>query len=102
MIISKRSALDSIRTKLRLVFDSLKSPLPPYQINRVEDRIVVSIGNVPQIPGPQIAVQEKRAQGEGAHKGKEVSAEPAPAPVENSVLHRRRCPSRQARDINRD
>ena len=45
--------------KLRLVFDSAKPQLPPYQVNRLEDRIVVSFGNVPQSTGPQIAIQEK-------------------------------------------
>src|SRR4030042_2260666 len=34
--------------KLRLVFDSLKPQLPPYQINRIEDKLIVSVGNVPQ------------------------------------------------------
>lgn len=45
--------------KLRLVFDSAKPQLPPYQVNRLEDRIVVSFGNVPQSTAPQIAIQEK-------------------------------------------
>jgi type IV pilus assembly protein PilQ len=41
--------------KLRLVFDSLKSPLPSNQISRLEDRLVVSFGNVPQSVEPQVA-----------------------------------------------
>ncbi len=45
--------------KLRLVFDSLKPQLPPYQINRMEDRLIVSMGNVPPTLGPQISVGEK-------------------------------------------
>jgi type IV pilus assembly protein PilQ len=45
--------------KLRLVFDSLKPQLPPYQINRIEDKLIVSIGNVPQPSEPQILLPEK-------------------------------------------
>jgi len=48
--------------KLRLVFDSLKPQLAPYQISRMEDRLIVSFGNVPPSPGPQIFVAEKTAQ----------------------------------------
>ncbi len=44
--------------KLRLVFDSLKPQLPGYQINRLDDRLVVSLGNVPSSE-PQIVLQEK-------------------------------------------
>jgi type IV pilus assembly protein PilQ len=45
--------------KLRLVFDSLKpQQLPPYQVNRIDDKIIVSLGNVPQPFEPQIVVQE--------------------------------------------
>jgi type IV pilus assembly protein PilQ len=45
--------------KLRLVFDSLKpQQLPPYQINRIENRLIVSIGNVPQPSEPQILLKE--------------------------------------------
>jgi type IV pilus assembly protein PilQ len=45
--------------KLRLVFDSQKPKLPPYQINRIADKLIVSIGNVPQPSEPQILLQEK-------------------------------------------
>jgi type IV pilus assembly protein PilQ len=45
--------------KLRLVFDSQKAQLPPYQVNRIEDRVIVSLGNIPQPSEPQIYVQEK-------------------------------------------
>ena len=45
--------------KLRLVFDSQKSQLPPYQVNRIDDRLIVSLGNIPQPSEPQIYVQEK-------------------------------------------
>ena len=45
--------------KLRLVFDSTKSKLPPYQINRIDDKLIVSVGNVPQPSEPQILIEEK-------------------------------------------
>jgi type IV pilus assembly protein PilQ len=45
--------------KLRVVFDSSKSEVPPYQINRIDDKIIVSFGNVPQPSEPQIFIQEK-------------------------------------------
>ena len=45
--------------KLRLVFDSTKSKLPPYQINRIDDKLIVSVGNVPQPSEPQILIDEK-------------------------------------------
>lgn len=35
--------------KLRVVFDSLKPQLPPYQINRIHDKLVISFGNVPSL-----------------------------------------------------
>jgi type IV pilus assembly protein PilQ len=49
------------QNKLRLVFDSSKPQLPAYQINRIDDKLVVSLGNVPQPSEPQIVVQEKGA-----------------------------------------
>ncbi len=45
--------------KLRLVFDSSKPQLPSYQINRIEDRLLVLMGNVPPTLQPQISVGEK-------------------------------------------
>ena len=48
--------------KLRLVFDSQKPQLPPYQVNRIDDKLMVSIGNIPQPSEPQIYVQEKPAK----------------------------------------
>jgi type IV pilus assembly protein PilQ len=45
--------------KLRLVFDSQKPQLPPYQVNRIDDKLMVSLGNIPQPSEPQIYVQEK-------------------------------------------
>ena len=47
--------------KLRLVFDSLKPQLPPYQINRIDNKLIVSIGNVPQPSEPQILLREGSA-----------------------------------------
>ncbi len=48
--------------KLRLVFDSSRPQLPAYQINRIDDKLVVSLGNVPQPSEPQILLQEKGAE----------------------------------------
>jgi type IV pilus assembly protein PilQ len=45
--------------KLRVVFDSTKPELPPYQINRIDDKLIVSFGNVPQPSEPQIFIQDK-------------------------------------------
>ena len=45
--------------KLRLVFDSSKPKLPPYQINRIDDKLIVSIGDVPQPSEPQILLEGK-------------------------------------------
>jgi len=33
--------------KLRLVFDSQKPQLPPYQVNWIDDKLIVSLGNIP-------------------------------------------------------
>ena len=43
------------------MFDSLKPQLPPYQINRIENKLIVSIGDVPQPSEPQILLKEGRA-----------------------------------------
>jgi len=48
--------------KLRLVFDSQKPQLPPYQVNRIDDKLIVSLGNIPQPSEPQIFVQGKSAK----------------------------------------
>jgi len=45
--------------KLRLVFESPTPQLPSYQINRINDKLIVSFGNVPQPSEPQILLQEK-------------------------------------------
>jgi type IV pilus assembly protein PilQ len=52
--------------KLRLVFDSSKPELPSYQINRMDDKLIVSLGNVPQPSQPQIIVEGKSKGGEPA------------------------------------
>jgi type IV pilus assembly protein PilQ len=48
--------------KLRLVFDSQKPQLPPYQVNRIDDKLMVSLGNIPQPSEPQIYLQERSAK----------------------------------------
>ena len=79
--------------KLRLVFDSLKSPLPPYQINRLEDRLVVSFGNVPQSVEPQITPPDKAGQGGaptkeagGAKEPSVASGKTAPSPADAATI----------------
>jgi type IV pilus assembly protein PilQ len=70
--------------KLRLVFDSQKPQLPPYQVNRIDDKLVVSLGNIPQPSEPQIYVQEKSAkESAGAQKGQ---AESRPKPGKPGTL----------------
>jgi type IV pilus assembly protein PilQ len=49
--------------KLRLVFECLTPQLPSYQINRIDDKLMVSFGNVPQPSEPQIVLQEKATGG---------------------------------------
>ncbi|MGZ3493404.1 MAG: type IV pilus secretin PilQ [Thermodesulfobacteriota bacterium] len=61
--------------KLRLVFDSQKPQLPPYQVNRIDDQLIVSLGNIPQPSEPQIYVQAK--------PGKEAPAAASKAVTEN-------------------
>jgi len=61
--------------KLRLVFDSKKPELPPYQVNRIDDKVIVSIGTIPLPSEPQIYVQEK--------PGKEAAAAASKALTEN-------------------
>ena len=55
--------------KLRLVFDSLKPELAPYQINPIENKLIVSVGNVPQPSEPQILLPEKVAENAKAKEG---------------------------------
>ena len=63
--------------KLRLVLDSQTPQLPPYQVNRIDDKLIVSLGNIPQPSEPQIYVQEK--------PGKEVPPAVAKKPVTESL-----------------
>jgi hypothetical protein len=58
--------------KIRLVFDSLKPQLPPYQINRIGDKLIVSIGNVPQPSEPQILLKEKTVEDSSTLKVQKV------------------------------
>ena len=51
--------MDNYPDKLRLVFESPTPQLPSYQINRINDKLIVSFGNVPQPSEPQILLQEK-------------------------------------------
>jgi type IV pilus assembly protein PilQ len=64
--------------KLRLVFDSQKPQLPPYQVNRIDDRLMVSLGNIPQPSEPQIYVQEKSAKESPATPKAQVESRPKP------------------------
>jgi type IV pilus assembly protein PilQ len=45
--------------KVRLVFDSTKAVMPPYQINRVNEKLVVSFGNAASLSESQQIIQEK-------------------------------------------
>jgi len=45
--------------KLRLVFDSSKPELPPYQINQKDEKIIVSLGDLPQPSEPKILIEGK-------------------------------------------
>ena len=47
--------------KLRVVFDSAKSQLPLHAVNRGDNQMMVSFGNVPSPSGPQISVGEPSA-----------------------------------------
>ncbi len=47
--------------KLRLVFECLTPQLPSYQINRVDDKLIISFGNIPQPSEPQIPLKEGKA-----------------------------------------
>ncbi len=60
--------------KLRFVFDSLKPQLPPYQINWIDDKLIVSLGVVPQPSEPQILLQEKATEEATPPKVKEAGA----------------------------
>jgi len=59
--------------KLRFVFDSSKPKLPPYQINRIDDKLIVSIGDVPQPSEPQILLEGKPSVGKAPRPSEEIS-----------------------------
>jgi type IV pilus assembly protein PilQ len=60
--------------KLRLVFECPTPQLPSYQINRSEDKLMVSFGNVPQPSEPQIVLPEKAAEGTSPPQKAQVKA----------------------------
>ncbi len=64
--------------KLRLVFDSPKPQLPPYQVNRIDDKLMVSLGNIPQPSEPQIYVQEKSAKESPGVPQSQTGSRPTP------------------------
>jgi type IV pilus assembly protein PilQ len=66
------------RDKLRLVFDSQKAQLPPYQVNRIDDKLMVSLGNIPQPSEPQIYVQEKSAKESPGTEKTQIESRPKP------------------------
>jgi type IV pilus assembly protein PilQ len=70
--------------KLRLVFDSQKPQLPPYQVNRIDDKLMVSLGNIPQPSEPQIYLQEKSAK--ESPPGSKGQAESRPKPGKPGTL----------------
>jgi len=68
--------------KLRLVFDSQKPQLPPYQVNRIDDKLIVSLGNIPQPSEPQIFVQGKSAKESPAGPPKAQAVKEKPKKIE--------------------
>ena len=68
--------------KVRLVFYPTKSQLPPYEINRINDRLIVSFGNVPPSAGSQILGGDKAA-GSTPTPAKQGSGGPAKAAEES-------------------
>jgi hypothetical protein len=42
-----------------LVFDSEKPQLPPYQVNQIDDKLIVSLGNIPESSERQIYKMQK-------------------------------------------
>ncbi len=45
--------------KTRLVFDSLNPQLPPYRIDRMDLKLLISFGNIPQSDEPKTGPEEK-------------------------------------------
>ena len=71
--------------KLRLVFDSQKPQLPPFQVNRIDDKLIVSLGNIPQPSEPQIYLQEKSTK-ESPPAPQKAQAESPPKPGKPGTL----------------
>ena len=65
--------------KLRLVFDSLKPKLPPYQINRINDKLIVSVGEVPQPSEPQILLEGKPSAAKAPPPSEEIAKKGKPS-----------------------
>jgi len=82
--------------KLRLVFDSSKPQLPAYQINRIDDKLVVSLGNVPQPSEPQILMQEKGSEKLSAPK-LQLASSTSPAVKEKVVPPSAEVPAKPVR-----
>ncbi len=72
------------QNKLRLVFVSSKPQLPRYQINPLEDRLVVSLGKVPQPSEPQTFVERTGPEALTTPKLQLVASTPAPATIEKA------------------
>jgi type IV pilus assembly protein PilQ len=81
----KRVRVGHYPDKLRLVFDSQKPQLPPYQVNRIDDKLIVALGNIPQPSEPQIYIQEKSAQ-KAPVVSPTIQAESRPKPSKASTL----------------
>jgi type IV pilus assembly protein PilQ len=71
--------------KLRLVFDSQKPQLPPFQVNRIDDKLIVSLGNIPQPSEPQIYIQEKSTK-EPPPAAQKAQTEARPKPSKPGTL----------------
>jgi type IV pilus assembly protein PilQ len=54
----KQVRIGTYPDKLRLVFDATKTAIPAYQINRLDGKLIVSIGNVSQAQAPQLIAPE--------------------------------------------
>jgi type IV pilus assembly protein PilQ len=74
----KKVRIGHYQDKLRLVFDSPRPELPPYQVNRIDDKLMVSLGNIPQPSEPQIYVQEKSPKESPAAPQSRAGSRPNP------------------------
>ena len=55
--------------KMRFVFDSLSPQLPPCKVTRIDHKLMVSFGNVPQPDEPKLYVKETRSPEKEASSG---------------------------------